>query len=538
MDEYKICLFDKTQDINIYHFTTEILLKTIDIIYSLTKKIINYNKIDDVKNIETIFKKIINECDNKNILIIIDSILIPDISEKINFFLQNNINNKDFYLQNISIINITNDNRKTIFIVNNKKNTEIFRKIINVFPIKSDYFLNDKDFFKNIQINKNISKNINPNSTYLYVLKQKGGNIKKINIRVMNTKSNSYNLEDQWWFNWYFNVPPCAHIRLLQTSGTCWINSSINSLFMTTNISNIIKKRYSELSTEEQNQYQIKFKDFNNDEFDLKHKLYSLVYHLLINNTKIRPDDDNFIGHLASQIKCYYTKKYKKCHDIKYGEGGSSSMAIKTIFEHILNKDDYIFVDIINIYHNTFNKSIKNYNKMIRIQKKLINEYNNEIKNMNMNKIKIKILINQISKYDIKILKMKKIIDINEDKCKNINLKKFIINNNEMFSNYAPNNILIFAGEFNDVEENIIFANTKYKLCSATIGIKTKENHIISGIICDEKYFVYDSNNILVETNWNLGEDGIKKYIDNYATKELYKKIKFDYIQCLIYFKI
>lgn len=533
----KFCLFDKNLDIDIYHFTSKNLSKTNNITYPATGKKINYNQISSSDGIKNIFNKAIKMCKDRNILIIINSILLDDIAQNINNYLENNISQNDVSLQNITIINYTNDNRKVIYLVK-----DIFRKIINVFSLKDDQFTNDKDFFTNIQLNKNIPKTVDPDSTVLYTFKQKGGNIREIMIRIMDATSSSDKLEEQWWFSWYFNIPPCANIRLLQSTGTCWANASINSLFLIKEISEIIQERYTELSEDEQNNanvnpnYKIKLKDFGNSDYSLEEKLFSLVYHLLVNKTKAKYSDGNFVGYLATHLKCQYENKPKKCHDIQYGDSGSSALAIKTMTQYLFNKDDYIFVDLKEILINGYENLVKKFKKKIKTQDKYINRYNEEIKKVNIDQRGIDTLKNKIEGLDIALKKMNRKIETNGKQLKNLDFGDFNIDDNKMFSKYKPNKILIFAGEFDrNIKKNIIFADQKYQLLSSTIGVKANDFHLISGIICNNKSYVYDSNNILVETDWENGEKGLEKYFNNRNVKEMYKKINFVYIECLVY---
>lgn len=544
----KICEFNKNLDVNIYHFTTENLTNTENITNTTTEKKINYKKITSSDNIQQIIEKTIDECNEKNILIITDSILIQNISGIFNKYLENNIVNKEIYLHNISIINYTNDNTKVIHLVYNKDKKEIFHKIVNVFPKKEDYFINDTDFFKNISLNRNISKTIDTDKTIMYTFKQKGGEIKNITIRIMNTDSKSTDLTDQWWFKWYFHIHPCANIRLLQSSGTCWVNSAINSLFLVEKIANFIKKRYNKLSDVKKKEYIISLKDFNDCNYKLEQILFSLVYNLIINKIKAKTNDGNFIGYLASRIKCKYKKEKEqdKCKDINYGDGGDSGNAIKIIIKYLLKQKNYLFLDIEQIIYQDYNKLFKKYEKKNKKLEKIIDEYNLTIK-MNQNNETKKIIDELKIKYDelnLLIENLETDLKKSEEIANSINLFDIDIDNNKIFENIFAKKtppIIIFKGNFNlNIKKYISLNEQKYELCSSTIILNISgEEHVISGIICDNISYVYDSNNIFVATKWYNGENGLDNYFSNNDTIEFYgNKIKFSKINCIIYIKI
>ena len=63
--------------------------------------------------------------------------------------------------------------------------------------------------------------------------------------------------------------------------------------------------------------------------------------------------------------------------------------------------------------------------------------------------------------------------------------------------------IVIECNELIDIAEPTIIINGKtYKLLGSVL---TNGNHTICGLICDDKYYVYDSNNIIAYTDWHKG---------------------------------
>jgi hypothetical protein len=293
----------------------------------------------------------------------------------------------------------------------------------------------------------------------------------------------------------------------------------------------LLKTRYNELSSSDKEKSKIKFKDYDKHDNNLKMILNSLVYHLLINKTKAQMDDGNFMAYLATLIKCRYTKKKSKCHDPKYGDNGYSLDALKILLNEIINTSDYTILDLDKIFNKY--ESRVTYDMYMEYQKKhkkinkIVNEYNLETKKNIPDNSKIKELkkiydelLNRID-YLEKELKISETIDIN-----NYDVDKKTV-------------LIIGAKYSTEIKKEIFFNNVKYNICSCVIGIKTKSgNHLICGIICNNKQFIYDSNNIFVEAEWTQGEKGVDTYLNNKEVLELYyKKPIFTGIFVLIYLK-
>lgn len=538
-----ICDFNKNLDASIYHFTNETLNNTQGVTNPTTEKLITYQKISSTDTVPAVFDQAINECENKNVLIVTNSISLLGITEAINNYLVNVEVNNNHYLQNITIINYTDDNTKVIYLVYDSDKNEIFKKIVNVFSSQGTLLSNDTNFFAETPMNRSVPKTIDTNKKSIYKITQRGGEIKNITARWMNTTSKSNNLVDQWWFNWYFNVPPCADVRLSQSSGTCWLNSSINALFLIKRIANLIVKRYNEL--ENKNLYTLPLGEFECLNCDLKVLLFSLVYNLVIRGKKAKPDDENFIGFLSSKIKCEYENKKNKslCSGIEYGEGGDSFEGIKVILKYILNKEDYLCIDILqemsrsyNDFVESYNVLIKKYNNTNKLLQEAINKYN---------KTRNKDLMAEYKRYEIELVNIEN--DINDFKSelkkkeKDLNQNSMIlqkpnnysIDNNDMFNGRGNPDILVFRNNFITLQRTITFDGAIYNLCSAVIKLTIA--HVICGIICNDKPYIYDSNNILVETNWDRGE--YSKYLTDPQTQELYKnkKLNVKEIECAVY---
>ena len=182
--------------------------------------------------------------------------------------------NSDNKYNNITIINNSIDFNNVIY---NVKNGQVFKKIINYINIgiiikkkhetiderndiktKIDNF-KDKDEIKKlnelyelkIKIIQNYQRIIDYKNRFLdknfimddFYFNDKN-KIYNVLIKYINGENNFIDniLNNQQWFKLYYNIPQCADKRLIQFTGTCWLNTIFNSLLMNDKILYYIKK--------------------------------------------------------------------------------------------------------------------------------------------------------------------------------------------------------------------------------------------------------------------------------------------------------
>jgi hypothetical protein len=284
----------------------------------------------------------------------------------------------------------------------------------------------------------------------------------------------------------------------------------------------------------DKNEYKIQFKDFEKNK-NAEKLCKSLVYNLAINKTKAKYDDGNFLAYLASLIKCEYNGVNKKCKNIKYGDGGDAYEAIKIILKYTIEETDFTYIDIYNLVlkFDKYDEIYEKYTAKYKEFEKITNEYNAEIKKKYYDEYKAKYLRDKFDELNEQIkIYVEKLNKIN-DEVKNTSITNYNLDDNKIFEQYDTNKILIFRGDFNkNIKEIITFNNIKYKLCGSIIALNfEKQTHVISGIICNNIYYIYDSNNILLQCDWNKDSDiHIKKTLENKKTK-----YKFTQIYVLIY---
>jgi hypothetical protein len=490
IDHYYEVIQSKLLDVNYCNYRNNYIVLHFDNGTPLTNNNPNINYIHcvlDKIDIEKIKDIIITSCNKSNIGIFISTINQPsanckNIISKFNTLLES-FQNTNIY-NNISIIHLSGNFNDNIYTYENSINkNDIFYKIINIHPALG---------FNNNEIIKK-HKTYYPNQ--LYIINDVGY---RIFYKIIN--ENDYNhmidniriLENTHWYKLIFGTPYCLRNRFTQSTGTCWMNATINSLILVPKIKYMLLKEWYNTDLILKNKT-ISFKNFNNSNNNLKSLLYSVVYNLFITKKKATSEDKNFVVSLAARIKGLYEHNnefyYKKCisaketNDIEcnhnntddskkgllYGDGGDSGIGILTFLNNYLNSDTFLVIDYITITD-------------------------------------------------------KFIIDINN---------KTLITTEMYPTIFTKKNPIIIAicNQIQKVPEKLNINSVLYTLASSTILLS---NHAICGINCDGKKYIYDSNNILSEDNWH---DGSIINYQNMRNNESIDKIKFYAMASVIYIR-
>lgn len=388
-------------------------------------------------------------CNKRNIVIYI---LLPTSSQK---------KNKFIYLFNKFLANDLSDDKyySNIIIISFFEPTKLPRKDVIYFStIKNllvanieNKFTNSKKLFKvlNVYCNRNLI--LKPIVDKLTL---------KPNDKILTYQfMNSDNLYDYNEVKSLLIQRRCSTGKLIQFTGTCWVNSILNALLLPKNLRLLMieqcKSYISDATTNvEKKRYKMDLYDIYVSRFNLNinHIIASIVYNIFIKKKRLDPfsvaiankEDDyesNFILVLADKLKREWfnndpsrinlylkTKfiKYLKSNDVRFGDNGSIHMIID-LFETIVN----------NLYFNNFTHKIK----FIKLSKK---------------------------------------------------------------QNDNKENIL----------KTLIIDNVKYKLTSCILTTN-KHKHAICGFICENKEFIYNSNlQNAIETNWSdYNYSNYKQYI-------------------------
>ena len=426
------------------------------------------NEFDYLKNIENIpmvildhtnFEKElenINKCENKKIVLLCSSKHNP--GQTLENVKNDDENIDNMHLKIMKIFNKFTDLKSEILIIHISNNVEKYIKlenrnikVKNIIYINNEYFIYDKDTW--------ISKlNEYPlGDNFIYTIKE------EIPMYMINL----------------FNL--CGANRLKQITGTCWINSVLNIFILNLELRNIILKKwdlYEKLNLEETDY--IKTLDYEKMVKSLCPKpsntltyYYFLFYNTIVKNKKIKLEKINIIDDLKESLSDHYKFPPDRI------DGGNPRYLMDDIFAKIFTKDEYLFINGIN-YSELYKE-------------------NGEIK---MDAVKIPDII-----YVDKLAYLKKEDGITD------NLDKLIDDGYSSKIPYANNKRIdwYIKKPLNTIKIN----TTNYKLVGATLLLdlhvtkkikKTSKTeifqHAVACFICNGKEYIYDSNGIIVESNW------------------------------------
>jgi hypothetical protein len=474
------------------------------------------NNIDNIDNkfYNLLIDKINNSIDKYYLCIYFDMYEINVVNDNIIKIINNvfsyyiNKKENEFVYYNNVIIMISNQINYLFEHIINKNNKKfIFYKIINI-PYGAIKL--------NIQNKNNLIHDKMLNINYNYYIKADENNYIYRYIKI-----NTYyeNIENNWWFILFLNTYlDCTKGRLIQMTGSCWLNASINALMLSPKISEFMKKYFVDNDNNK-----LPFKEFSKEK-DIYNLLSSLVYNLLIKKKKANKDDSDFMTIVANKIKgtykCLFNKKCNNSECINYKistckeniieeEGGDSTLAIPIIFTLYFGNQ---------IKYYTFN--IDFLNKIIN-NKKLLKEYYYFYHAINKGKINDNLIDNSYYNNLLKKYNNNNILIIN-------NLGGINNLSEKIYNDYSFH-------QLTSALQSFTIGNNTYNLTSAVININ--DTHAICGIICNNESYIYDSNNILTKDNWI--NNNIKNYIriinENSNTNE--DPYKFHNISLLIYIK-
>jgi hypothetical protein len=439
---------------------------------------------------------------------------------------------------NLTIYNKTTNAHKTIF------QLPIFKKVLNIFPFDKIITICDNNIDQAVRyINKSISVVFDPSKppdqcfTFVQTKPQKGGEqrikseFEQIFIfRIMET-NDSTELEQTWWFKYYFSIPPCAYGRLSQSSGTCWFNTVLNIIFLTEPIRQMLVSKYKTLDKKliEQVEQITQFSHIAAKDFPLQVIIWSMVRLLLVQNKKALTIDGNFIGIIAAKVKSlhiYGNENYWLENNLgsDFGNNYNEYYVIGVVLSQMLEEIDDFFI-LFYFWTKSFNKR-----EQIIKQDQEYNELRSKFDDTTREKfIKLESKVNEIINLEEKTYSI--VRKINEDdklvalKWSDLTLKSESIN-----SSNSPKILIIptFDISIKNIPEIIYIEDTEYKLYAMSLTFHSHEKqfyHVVSGLVCGSKYYIYDSNGILTYDSWN--KSVYNNYID--ALNEFYNVNGFAY---------
>jgi hypothetical protein len=471
-----------------------------DVVNPITSQPIQYFRIgrsvsENEDEVALLFEKIIQECTETNILIIVDSTTIPNVAENVNSVLERVPRN--LKLQNITLINIIYDNTRLVFSVGS-----LLRKCINIaysgrFVNRHGYSITPTSYIKNRSFSVT------------------GGGKSAIFRIFSDSPSKGGDLTNQIWFKWYFSIPPCATARVSQSTGTCWMNALVNSMFLSEYTSKLIKSRFSEEEI-------IPLNSFGQQSVDLESMMKSLVYHLLIKTGKASPSDGNFMGHLATLVKCRYMKmdeSSKGCGTIAFGSaGGNVLKGLRVILPTILHPTDFMVVDVSEYSFSSYKELYDRYRKIFEEERSFQKSP---------------------AQSDAALAESKEVYNLHKNVA-TMSLDKIFLT--ETFRKLRrPRLLAVLPRSKIDLVEEISIGSVRYRIEACVLGLRSRVDggtHAVCGVICNNRTYVYDSNNFLAESDWlNAGSGGLNDFFASDAELSS-RKYSFEEYDCVFYKRV
>ena len=294
---------------------------------------------------------------------------------------------------------------------------------------------------------------------YLYTITNKEFNITQINelIRQIIPTNKQTEWDDEWYIkhnikhNITYSTQPCANGRLIQRSSTCWLNVVLNTLILPEITRELLIKKSNEKfgtnnkCVENDLTYDLLLKSCPISSVAINERVLLIVYMIFCNKKKLNALEDNIniMRNLAVGIQKHDAPKNKNTYmiikqlvlEIIGSVSYYISKAIIKILVSLFTSDECKIIELLSTHLN-YDTSKQTYSVSGLIEKHI---------------------------HDLIINEQPNIICYNVDK----------------YCNYITNN--------DDIPKSI----KNYKLVSCCIKLN---NHVITGFICNDIYYVYDSN--------------------------------------------
>jgi hypothetical protein len=175
----------------------------------------------------------------------------------------------------------------------------------------------------------------------------------------------------QSWFNYFLMTQtPCSD-RFIQLSGTCYMNSIINGLFLSKGCRLLLKEIFNKFPKK----FLRKLTDFpSKKEFlskEISEKIYflKLIYHFLCKQEKLKYYYDKPNPNLFLQASCTFFSDTRDPMDHRFGEGGNTQSFVFSILNALEIQYCAIFPGVVDqkTYYRPFIFS-KSENKYIQIE--------------------------------------------------------------------------------------------------------------------------------------------------------------------------
>jgi len=273
------------------------------------------------------------------------------------------------------------------------------------------------------------------------------------------------NLECTWWFQYFINKAfGCGAGRLIQLSGTCYLNAVINGIILSQDFRNIFITYMKRQLAESPKLHSYVKQDLSSLECmrgylsELAY-IYRIVYNIVCKKTSLKPKHDIF----TKVSKKYFSSNYKP-QDKLYGEGGSP----KYVLYDILSKTGIKFL----VYSNKLFSIPNRKHDIQKLRNSTSKQYFNSLLTQDIDSKDFDVILYMNIKIDEKIE------------------EKLSFNGNEFDLDFC---IIYFQieklGDFHPTKPSVRLPNKK-------------SAHVILVYKCDGYYKIYDSSMNMIETIW------------------------------------
>lgn len=166
-------------------------------------------------------------------------------------------------------------------------------------------------------------------------------------------------IQDNWWFDYIFNKEPlCAKGKLVQEYGTCWMHSTLNSIFLTEHLNNLLRKQWHIMGKEEKDSICGKgfaksnicqaISDYCYISFKgMRNELFKIFYNVFINKQAMTTRDPNIIEDVSILVENEAEQVITSSNEEKellYNKGGQPVEAIASILDELYQQSNVDFL--------------------------------------------------------------------------------------------------------------------------------------------------------------------------------------------------
>lgn len=264
-------------------------------------------------------------------------------------------------LKNVSVINCFRDIKDVI------PSMSFVHKIINVYP---PYFkLRSRALIISRKLNVLTFKYRGSTRTAVYrILDEDECGFMSFFLRPTRL------LKDRWWYLIFVSQEPvCARNRLIQTTGTCWWNTSMNILILTDSIAALLRIVWSELPQGYKDEIEgISLESCPLPSMSLRDFLFVLINQVVIKDERAKPSQKNFSEIGAGYTRSAYDREFAFKEKVGLGdsraglhtfmdanEGGNTGAGLEVCLPELFVRGPHFNVIQYDDYHEDLKEEMR-----------------------------------------------------------------------------------------------------------------------------------------------------------------------------------